>query len=197
MVLAYHVIFGVYGFWLPNDPRGSWSKFVGSWDLFRFGRASKTNDWRSLAGRSHDQELRRAAKQALQRPAVKFTGIQARAVGRGFAEAAARHGVAVWACSILPFHVHLVIGRHTWLVEDVVDAFKDAATRRLVEEGLHPFQGQRLKNAHEPSCWAHGQWKVFLNTGVDVRRSIGYVEENPEKEGLPRQRWSFVIAYHA
>ena len=22
-VLAYHVIFGAYGFWLPNDPRGS------------------------------------------------------------------------------------------------------------------------------------------------------------------------------
>jgi hypothetical protein len=28
MILGYHVIFGAYGFWLPNDPRGSWSDFV-------------------------------------------------------------------------------------------------------------------------------------------------------------------------
>jgi hypothetical protein len=30
MILAFHAIFGAYGFWLPNDPRGSWSDFVGS-----------------------------------------------------------------------------------------------------------------------------------------------------------------------
>jgi len=30
MVRGYHVIFGMYGFWLPNDPRGSWSDYVGS-----------------------------------------------------------------------------------------------------------------------------------------------------------------------
>ena len=31
MILGFHVVFGAYGFWLPNDPRGSWSDFVGSW----------------------------------------------------------------------------------------------------------------------------------------------------------------------
>jgi hypothetical protein len=33
MILGSHVIFGAYGFWLPNDPRGSWSEFVGAWDF--------------------------------------------------------------------------------------------------------------------------------------------------------------------
>jgi hypothetical protein len=42
MIHAYHVILGTYGFWLPNDPRGSWSDFVGSWDLARFGKATKS-----------------------------------------------------------------------------------------------------------------------------------------------------------
>jgi hypothetical protein len=37
MVLGSHVIFGTYGFWLPNDPRESWSDFVGSWKLAHFG----------------------------------------------------------------------------------------------------------------------------------------------------------------
>jgi len=41
MVRAYHVIFCAYGFWLPNDPRGSWSDFVRSWELLRFGKATK------------------------------------------------------------------------------------------------------------------------------------------------------------
>jgi hypothetical protein len=85
MIVGYHIIFSTYGFWLPNDPRGSWSDFVGSWELFRFGPATKTSERRSLAYRDHDRELRLRAKSALKYPAVKFTGEQARAVARGFA----------------------------------------------------------------------------------------------------------------
>src|SRR5438270_9322580 len=86
MIHGYHVIFGAYGFWLPNDPRGSWSEFVGSWELFRFGPATKTDTRRSVAARPHDRAQRLAAKQALKYPPVQFTGLQARAIGRGFAE---------------------------------------------------------------------------------------------------------------
>src|SRR6478672_12031943 len=58
MVIATHVIISAHGFWLPNDPRGSWSDFVGAWELFRYGgRATKTTETRSLAGRSHDYDL--------------------------------------------------------------------------------------------------------------------------------------------
>jgi hypothetical protein len=38
MVIASHVIVGMYGFWLPNDERGSWSDFIGSWELLRFAK---------------------------------------------------------------------------------------------------------------------------------------------------------------
>lgn len=55
MIVGYHVIWGTYGFWLPNDPRGSWSGFVGSWELFRYGPATKTVERRSLAYRAHDR----------------------------------------------------------------------------------------------------------------------------------------------
>ena len=50
MILASHVIFSTYGFWLPNDPRGSWSDFVGNWELTRFGKATTVTTHRSLAG---------------------------------------------------------------------------------------------------------------------------------------------------
>src|SRR3954453_5061334 len=105
MIAGYHVIFGAYGFSLPNDPRGSWSDFVGAWDLFRHGPATKTDDRRSLARQAHDRERRMAAKQSLLRPPVVFNGVQARAIGRGFATSANKGGVTVWACAILPDHV--------------------------------------------------------------------------------------------
>src|SRR5688500_8195914 len=87
MIVGYHLIFGAYGFWLPNDPRGSWSDFVGSWELYRYGGpATKTSETRSLANVPHDHAARIAAKRALLRPAVQFTGLQARAVVGGFAD---------------------------------------------------------------------------------------------------------------
>jgi len=54
MVRAYHVIFIAYGFWLPNDPRGSWSDYVRSWEIFRHGPATKTDLRRSHARDEHD-----------------------------------------------------------------------------------------------------------------------------------------------
>jgi len=77
MVIAYHVIFSAYGFWLPNDPRGSWSDFVGAWELVRFGKATTVSTTRSLAAVPHDARLRREAKRALKHPPVAFTGTHA------------------------------------------------------------------------------------------------------------------------
>jgi REP element-mobilizing transposase RayT len=196
MVIASHVIFGAYGFWLPNDPRGSWSDFVGAWELLRYGRATKTSVRRSVAGKTHDAGLRLAAKRFLRRPAVRFAGIQARAVAYGFADYAERSGLMVLACAVLPDHVRLVVGRHRLKVEQLVVQLKGAATRRLVAEGIHPFQDSPFKNGAPPKCFARGKWKVFLNTEEEVRRAIRYVEQNPEKEGLRRQHWKFVRAYN-
>jgi hypothetical protein len=70
VVRAYHVIITAYGFWLPNDPRGSWSDFVGSGELRKFGEATKTETRRSVAGQRHDRAARLAARAALKYPPV-------------------------------------------------------------------------------------------------------------------------------
>jgi REP element-mobilizing transposase RayT len=184
MAIAYHVVCGLYGFWLPNDPRGSWSRFVASARLLRFGKATKTADRRSRARLAHDGRLRRAAKQALEDPPVCLSGRQARAVGRGFAQVCAEGGYAVHACSILPDHVHLVVGRHARRLARVVGHMKTRATQRLKAEGLWPGDGCRV--------WGGPGWCVYLDTPEEVRQKITYVETNPLKEGKPRQRWSFV-----
>lgn len=194
MIVGYHIIFGTYGFWLPNDPRGSWSDFVGAWDLFRIGGAATTTDERrSLASRTHDRQQRLTAKTKLKYPPVVLTGVQACAVGRGFARYFARADTPVWACAILPDHVHLVVGRGRLAVERLVIALKGAATRELKNEGIHPLAAFAHAAGNVPKCFARGEWTVYLDP-KDVTRAIRYVENNPLKEGLPRQTWSFVRA---
>ena len=193
MILAYHAIFSAYGFWLPNDPRGSWSTFVAAWELLLAGgKATKTIDSRSLAHASHDRSKRLRTKQALKYQPVSFSGEQALSVAKGFVEAIADGDYPVYACSILPEHVHMVTGRHARDVERIVGHLKSSATRRLDGDGLHPFAGMFKNNGSKQSPWAERCWKVFLDSSDDVARAIRYVEQNPLKEGKKQQHWSFV-----
>jgi REP element-mobilizing transposase RayT len=197
MVVAYHVIFGAYGFWLPNDPRGSWSEFVWAWELRRFGEATKVHVRRSVAGRRHDVGLRREAKLALKYPAVALDGRQAVSAGRGLARAAEESGYSVYACSILPEHVHLVVGRHHYEVEQVVRVMKQAATEELARDGRHPLGKFVDGEGRVPTPWARKCWHVFLEDARDVERAVRYVENNPVKEGLARQRWQCVVPWES
>jgi len=194
MIAGYHLIFGTYGFWLPNDPRGSWSDFVRVYELFRYGEATKTTKQFSVAHEQHDHAQRLETKKALRYPPVQFTGVQAQAVGLSFAEYFAGTNIDVWACAILPDHVHLVMGRLPMKVEQLALHLKGAATRYLIKENVHPFQELRTKKNRRPPCFARGEWKVFLDF-EHVLHAIPYVETNPEKEGKPRQKWSFVTRY--
>ena len=109
MIHAYHIIITTYGFWLPNDPRGSWSDWVRQWELVAYGKATKVSTRRSVAARPHDYQHRLEAKKALRYPPVSINGRQALAVAVGFKRAIAESGYVVHACSILPQHAHLVI----------------------------------------------------------------------------------------
>jgi len=192
MIKAYHVIFCAYGFWLPNDPRGSWSQWVRSWDLFRYGEATKVTTRRSVAGAKHNHQERNAAKSALHYPPVVFTGKQALSIARGFATAIADANYRINTCSILPQHIHAVIESDGRRVEQIVSHLKRAASRKMRDDKLHPLIEFGEKDKSLPSPWARLCWKVFIDDERDYDRSICYVEDNPVKEGLRRQKWSFV-----
>jgi REP element-mobilizing transposase RayT len=194
MVLAHHLIITTYGFWLPNDPRGSWSDFVRAWELLRFGPATRTTERRSLARDQHDQAIRREAKKYLARRPVYFSGLQARAVARGFGDYVARSGCVIHACSILECHAHLVIRRHRYPIERVSQQLKGWATRQLLAEHFHPFAGDAYRDGTLPTPWARKHWSVFLDCEDDVRRAINYVQRNPLKERKRAQQWNFVSA---
>ena len=193
MVHGYHVIFGAYGFWLPNDPRGSWSEFVAAWELLRFGPSTKSAERQEL---TPEQDVKRQqAKQSLKFSAVEFNGLQARAIGRGFLEARRKSKLTIWACSILPSHVHLVIARHTFKVEYVVGLLKGEATKQLKHEGLHPLALFSHGNTTPPTPWNVKSCRIYLNSEQEIEEAIRYVADNPIKEGKPRQFWSCVTPF--
>lgn len=195
MVLAYHVDWGTYGFWLPNDGRGSGSTYVASKKLLPYGLATKVNTRYSRAHVSHDRELRRMAKEALEYEPVVFTDAQIQSVAKGFANVVKQTGCVLFACSIMPNHVHAVPDRSKYQVEYLVGLLKGGASRQLELDGLHPFLDQRLPDGTLPSPWQENCWTVFLNNDDEIVRSIDYTDRNPEKHGRPRQHWEFVTPF--
>lgn len=195
MVLAYHTIFAAYGFWLPNDPRGSWSAEVWAKHLRPFGPATKTTEQRSLAHRPHDRRLRLEAKAALKHPAVTFDELQRRCIGRGFAQIIRVLDLPVYACAIMPDHAHLVFPRHDLTVEEIVGFLKRAATRQLTKEGMHPLAGRSRESGKTPSPWVVGGWNRYLNDEQAIADAMWYVWRNPVRAGLGEQHWRFVVPF--
>lgn len=198
-VIAYHIILTFYGFWLPNDQRGSGTGTVWAEHLRPFGNGTKdrADGERSVSHRAFDREKARAAKRALKYPPVKLTGTQAKCATDGIAERVATDGLVVHAYAVLADHMHAVILRHPHRsCEQMMVRLKSAATRGLTEAELHPFQNLVKADGSLPKLFARGGRHRFLFTPADVRSRIKYVEENPVKAGLPRQRWSFVVPYH-
>jgi len=193
-MIAFHLVISAYGFWLPNDPRGSWSDFVGSWELYKFGPATKVNDARSYARDSHDAGLRRAAKLALKYPPVRFDDAHRDAIARGFARACTEAQYMCLACCIGHDHAHLVIQRHDRDPEIIAGHLKSHATRELTSRGIHPLNGYTGKRGGLPTPWSEGCWKVFINDAAQLQSAIRYVQQHPTKEGLATQVWECVAS---
>ena len=196
MIHGYHIILPFYGFWLPNDPRGSWSDFVWKWELARFGRAAKDLGRRTFDQLTpHEIQQQTDARAVLNYSPVSLTGTQALSVAKGFAFRVLRSSYTVWACAILPEHVHVVLARHTYPVEQMAKLLKASATYHLRHEKQHPFQPDSPDTKPLRSVWAESQWKVYLNNEEHIETAIRYVEENPGREGKPCQTWSFVTPF--
>lgn len=194
-IVGYHIIWSTYGFWLPNDERGSWSTGVWAKHLKRFGPATKTNARHSVARRPFDPQRRDAMKASLKFPPVRLTGVQARAAANGMANEAAALGLVVHACAVMPDHVHLVTRSHRLPADELATRLKSATTRRMTQEHVRPLAQFRDRHGRVPTPWAVGGWEVFLHDETEMCGRIRYVESNPEKSGLRPQRWRFVVPY--
>lgn len=185
MIIAYHLIWTAYGHWLPNDPRGSGSKFVLNERIAALGELH----YGRKRVQPPNKNVRAFYKQAtpiLSYPPLKFDQADIALIAAAIAEIVQEHKYTCYACAIMPDHVHILIRKHRDLGEDMIEHLQDHSRDRYCEAGVC--------NSSHP-IWTDGGWKRYLFTPDDVRGVIRYIENNPLEIGWPRQEWAFVKPY--
>lgn len=184
-VIAYHLVWTVYGTWLPNDPRGSGSTRVLSEPLLHLGEAHY--------GRKRIQprpeivrEFYVEAEPRLDFEVIRFDGDQIERVGAAFGEVVSERNYTCYACAILSDHVHLLVRKHRDTAEQMIQRLKSRSASRLASTPPVPS---------EHPIWTLGGYRGFLDNPDAVRSVAGYIERNPKKAGIPGQVWEFVEPY--
>jgi REP element-mobilizing transposase RayT len=186
MVAGFHLIWTAYGWWLPNDPRGSSSHEIRVEKIAELGELHHGRKLVQPPGREISAFYQQA-RHALKYPLLTLADADIDLVGASFAEVVGERHYACYACAIMPDHVHIVIRKHRDRCEAMIDNLRSASRARLIAAGR--------RQARHP-VWGDGPgWKVFLNTQEDFVRVIEYVRQNPIKAGRSPQAWGFVMAY--
>ncbi len=182
MIRAFHVTISCYGHWLPNDPRGSYSRFVGSHELFEVGGAATTVHTRvSVAHKPHDQDLRLRTKAKLKYPPVLFTSEQIEAVTSTLRSLS---DIPLITYKVSTDHTHLLIGPTQIDINEIVLQIKEEAVKTLLERGIHPRAYLAGTPAYpDPlhvaaSVWSRGCWKVFIYSDDHLKQAIRYIEKH-------------------
>jgi REP element-mobilizing transposase RayT len=185
MVAGFHLIWTAYGWWLPNDPRGSSSHEIRVERVAEFGELHY--------GRKQTQplpaELRtfyRDAGDVLKHPLLTFQDADIPLIAEAFGSVVREQRYTCYACAIMPDHVHVLMRKHRDHAETMIESLQDASRDSLIRKG-------RWAPTH--AVWGGPGWKVFLYTQQDFVRVIRYIENNPVKIGWPPQRWEFVKTY--
>jgi len=185
IVIAHHLIWTGYGWWLPNDPRGSTSRTVASdviaelGDL-HYGRR-KVQPTPAVMRHFHER-----SGEVLQFPLREFSPEETSTIAVALGESIAEQRYTCYACAIMPDHVHALIRKHKHQAEQMIEMLQESSRSQLRNSGL--------RDPDHP-VWGGPGWKVFLDHPDAVRRTIRYIEANPIKRGLPAQRWPFVTEY--
>ncbi len=184
-IIAHHIILNGYGHWPPNDLRGSGSKEIRQRKLselgeIHFGRKTVQPP------REEVKQFRKQVAQRLSDPLLWFDESDRALLGRTINDVAQERNYTIYACAILKNHVHLCVRRHRDDGRTICLDFMNATRVALLE-------ANRKLGTHR--IWAERPYAKFLDTPTAVRGVVKYIEENPEKEGLPRQQWPFVVEY--
>lgn len=185
IIIAHHLILNGYGHWLPNDPRGSGSQSVRKDQLIELGPRHLGRKG-VQPGKSELKKFQGEAQPRLEFDPIWFNDAKRQAVAEAFAEAANDQRYTVWACAVLKNHAHLCVRRH-----------RDDG--RAIWSMFAAYAVCMLRRSHgvsaEHPVWAVRPYTKYLYSPADVHRIVSYIEGNPKKEGLPRQKWPFVKPY--
>ena len=135
IVIAHHLIFTAYGWWLPNDPRGSNSKTIRNdviADLgeIHFGR-KRVQPASGVIGAFYCEVDKR-----LRHELLIFSERDVAAIATAFEDVTKEERYTCWACAIMPDHVHVLIRKHKHLAEEMIARFQNLSRLRLRADGL-------------------------------------------------------------
>jgi len=132
------------------------------------------------------REFRDSARRVLKHELLEFKQSDFPVIADALADAIREHNYTCYACAIMPDHVHILIRKHGHQAEAMLENLQSATRLRFRNEGLR---------SEDHPVWGGPGWKVFLDTPDSIRRTIGYIDGNPPKWRLHRQRWPFVKEY--
>ncbi len=185
MVVGYHLIWTAYGWWLPNDPRGSSSQEIRVKKLSELGPLHEGRKTIQPPGR----DIRRfydEAKDLLNHELLTFSTTERQVIANAFSAVLASCRYTCYACAIMPDHIHLLIRRHRDRGETMIANLQEESRQGLISAGF--------RSAEHP-VWGGPGWKRFLNSRADIERVVKYVRRNPTEIGMPEQDWPFVSIY--
>jgi len=130
MIIAYHAVFTTYGTWLPNDPRGSYSKEIYNEQLklsgkIKYGRQNPQPEYKELL------KFRTAATPRINRQPIFLSNNSRPIIADAFAKVVKRLSLKIPACAIMNNHVHILIMRSDYRIEYLVNQLKGVATKDL------------------------------------------------------------------
>jgi len=156
--LATMLTMTTYGTWLRGDARG----WVDAGTVF-----------------PPHPTLEAADRRSMKHPVFQFAERDAYKVGSWIGTALAeRLRTAIYAMTVQPWHVHVVIGPTRHALSHVVKCAKDAARWGL--------------RAGRP-IWAVGYDKRFCFDEASARARIAYVERHNVGCGRPARPWPFIV----
>ena len=185
MVAGFHLVWTAYGWWLPNDPRGSSSHEIRVEPIANLGELHHGRKQHQPPGKEIRQFYDKA-RDVLKHPLLSFSDEEINLVGAAFEEVIQQRKYTCYGCAIMPDHVHILIRKHRDRGEAMVENLQNASRAKLIEIG---------KRAPTHPVWAGPGWKVFLFKPEDFLRVADYIWKNPIKANRPAQTWSFVKKY--
>jgi REP element-mobilizing transposase RayT len=185
MVAAYHLVWTAYGWWLPNDPRGSMSQVIRQDIIADLGELHYGRKRLQPSGKVI-RKFYEEAKLVLKHELRTFTDEEVQLIATSLAEVISKERYTCYACAIMPDHVHIVIRKHKHQAEEMIANLQERSWEALIT-------AQRRCSDHP--VWGGPGWKVFLDSREDIERTIRYVRDNPVKIGRPVQVYDFVKDY--
>ena len=142
MVIAHHLIWTAYGWWLPNDPRGSTSHHIRQnivaslGDIHHGRRTVQPAGWEIRA-------FYNKAPSVLKHALLTISPDEREIIAASFAETVAARKYTCYATAIMGDHLHVLIRKHRDTAERMIANLRTTAYATIVGVWKDVTSGRR------------------------------------------------------